>query len=134
MKHIVILLAFFAAATVGFTQSAAVKGNRLEVKGRMIGELSPTPHCGTVAFGTVVEFEVVESSDPNLTSGSVSVIFTCPESYGEGFFGAGKLYHLTIADENQADFEWSISNESLLTKNNPHKKLWIISAEVIDSK
>jgi len=57
------------------------------------------------------------------------VIFTCPEFYENGFLETGKIYTITISDENQANFGWTIPNESILNKYNLDKKLWVIKAE-----
>ena len=68
------------------------------------------------------EFEIIEFSDSNYKLDSIGVIFTCPEFYENGFFEVGKTYTITVADENQADFGWSIPNESILTKYKLDKK------------
>ena len=113
---------------IGFAQTDSIRGNQFELKGKIINEISLTPHCGYIAFGTVIELEIIEFSDSNYKLDSIGVIFTCPEFFEDGFFEVGKSYTITVADENQADFGWSIPNESILTKYKLSKKLWVIKA------
>ena len=114
---------------IGFAQTDSIRGNQFELKGKIIKEISLTPHCGIVAWGTVIEFEIIEFSNSNYILDSICVIFTCPEFYDDGFFEVGKTYTITVADENQADFGWSIPNESILTKYKLDKRLWVIKAD-----
>ncbi|WP_430413189.1 hypothetical protein [Kordia sp.] len=128
MKKIIFILTLICISTIGFSQTDSIKGNQFELTGKIINEISLTPHCGNFAFGTVVEFEIIEFSDSNYKGSSIGVIFTCPEFYKSGFFEIGKTYTITIADENQADFSWIIPNEYILNKYKLDKKLWVIEA------
>ncbi len=114
---------------IGFAQSDSIRGNQFELKGKIINEISLTPHCGIIAWGTVIEIKIIEFSDSNYKLDTIGVIFTCPEFYDDGFFEVGKTYTITVADENQADFGWTIPNESILTKYKLEKKLWVIKAD-----
>ena len=116
-------------SAIGFCQTNSMKGNQFELTGKIINEVSLTPHCGYFAFGTVIEFEIIEFSDSSYKGDSIGVIFTCPEFYENGFLETGKIYTITISDENQANFGWTIPNESILNKYNLDKKLWVIKAE-----
>lgn len=116
-------------SAIGFGQTDSIRGNQFELKGKIINEISLTPNCGTFAWGTVIEFEIIKFSDSNYKFESIAVIFTCPEFYKDGFFEVGKTYTITVSDENQADFGWSIPNESILTKYKLNKKLWVIKAD-----
>lgn len=102
------------------------------MKGKLIGEISLPPYCGTKAWGVVAEFEIMEFSDKNYTSEIIAVIFTCPEFYGKGFFKVGDLYQMNVADENQASFGWTILNKSLLDKYGLEKELYVIEAEKVE--
>ncbi|WP_420572965.1 hypothetical protein [Kordia sp.] len=113
----------------GFGQVGSVRGNQFELKGKIINKISETPHCGIIAWGTVIEFEIIKFSDTTYKRDSIGVIFTCPEFYKDGFFEVGKIYTMIIADENQADFGWTIPNESILTKYKLDKKLWVIKVD-----
>ena len=116
-------------SVIGFGQTDSIRGDKFELKGKIINEISLTPHCGYIAFGTVIEFQILEFSDSSYKQDSIGVIFTCPEFYKDGFFEVGKTYSITIADENQADFGWTILNESILSKYKLDKKLWVINAD-----
>ena len=118
MKRVIYIIISILFAEIGFcqTDSISIKGNQFELKGKIINEISLTPHCGFNAFGTVIEFEIIEFSDPNYKLESIGVIFTCPESYEKGFFEIGKTYSINITDQKQGDFEWTIPNESVLNK------------------
>jgi hypothetical protein len=129
MKGIITLLTLIFTATIGFAQTDSIQGNQYELKGKIINEIALTPHCGTIAWGTVIEFEIIEFSKSDYTLDAIGVIFTCPEFQGDGFFEVGKIYTLTVLDENQAGFSWSIPNESLLEKYDLDKKLWAIGVE-----
>jgi hypothetical protein len=129
MKRIITILTLIFISAIGFGQTDSIRGNQFELKGKIINEISLTPHCGTFAWGTVIEFEIIEFSDSNYKLDSIGVVFTCPEFYEDGFFEVGKTYTITVADENQADFGWTIPNESILVKYNLAKKLWVIKAD-----
>ena len=128
MKKIIIISTLLFISAIGFAQIDSIRGNKFGLNGKIIHEIFLTPHCGDTAFGTVIEFEIIEFSDSNYKLDSIGVIFTCPESFEDGFFEVGKSYTITVADENQADFGWSIPNESMLTKYKLSKKLWVIKA------
>lgn len=112
----------------GFAQTDSIRGNKFELVGKTINEISLPPGCGIFAWGTVVEFEIIQFSNSEYKLDSIGVIFTCPDFYKDGFFGIGKIYTLIVADENQADFGWVILNESTLSKYNLIKNLWVIEA------
>ncbi|NQY74107.1 MAG: hypothetical protein HRT90_05025 [Candidatus Margulisbacteria bacterium] len=128
MKRLISILTLIFMTAIGFAQTDSIRGNQFELKGKIINEISLTPHCGHIAFGTVIELEIIEFSDSNYKLDSIGVIFTCPEFFEDEFFEVGKSYTITVADENQADFGWSIPNESILTKYKLSKKLWVIKA------
>ncbi len=129
MKRVIIILILMFMSMAGFGQVGSVRGNQFELKGKIINKISETPHCGIIAWGTVIEFEIIKFSDTTYKRDSIGVIFTCPEFYKDGFFEVGKIYTMIIADENQADFGWTIPNESILTKYKLDKKLWVIKVD-----
>jgi len=123
MKKILAILIFTFGIVFGYAQTDLIRGNQFELEGKIINEISITPHCGTIAWGTVIEFEILIFSNSEYKLDSIGVILTCPEFYDDDFFEIGKTYTLTIADENQADFGWTIPNESILEKYKLDKKL-----------
>lgn len=129
MKRIIIILSLILIASIGFAQTEAIRGNQFELTGKIIKEIGYSPHCGSIAWATVIEFEIIEFSDRNYKQTSIPIIFTCPEFYGEEFFELGKTYTMTLTDENQADFSWAILNDSILTKYPLDKKLWVLKTE-----
>jgi hypothetical protein len=114
--------------TFGQTDKA-VRGQQFKLKGKIINEVSLTPDCGTIAWATVIEFEIIEFSDSDYKSNAIGVIITCPEFYKANFFKVGQTYTITLADENQADFGWTIPNESTLDKYKLKKRLWVLKAD-----
>lgn len=128
----VILSILSLSFSCAFAQEDDAKGNQFELKGKLIGEISLPPGCGVMAFGMVVEFEILEFSDENYTSENIAVIFTCPEFYDDEFFRVGDKYQVTIADENQASFGWTIPNISVLDKYQYKYHLYVIDAEKLE--
>lgn len=129
IKKTITLLILSFLTIVGFSQNDTIRGNQFELTGRIINEISLTPHCGTIALGTVIEFKIIEFSDSSYKLDSIGLIFTCPEFYKDGFFEIGKIYKVKVADENQANFDWVIPNESILSKYDLKQKLWVINAQ-----
>lgn len=115
--------------SIGFGQSDTTQGNQFELKGVIVNDVSLTPHCGTIAWGTVIEFEIIQFTDTSYSLDSIGIIAACPEFYGDNFFEVGKEFKLVVVDENQADFGWTIHNESILSKYGLKKKLWLVSVE-----
>lgn len=130
MRHIItVILVLFSVTT--FAQKDIIRGQQFELTGTIINTVSLPPQCGTVAWGTVVEFEIIKFSDSEYKSETIPLIVTCPESYKDNFFQVGHSYKITAADENQADFGWSIPNESILKEYKLDKNLWVVGAEKI---
>lgn len=115
--------------TVGFSQTRPVRGQQFELKGKIIGVVALPPDCGTIAWGTVIELEIIKFSKSDYKSNTIGVIVTCPEFYEDDFFQVGQTYIIEVADENQADFGWNVPNESQLDKYKLDKKLWVIKAD-----
>lgn len=108
------------------------RGQKYELKGHIIREVNMPPHCGVLATAVAVEFDIQQYSDDDYPLDSIAVIFTCPEFYGEAFFEVERTYKITVADENQADFGWSIENYELLDQYPDKKKLWVIQADKLE--
>lgn len=132
MKKLLTILVLILAITSAFAQKDSVKGNQFELKGKLIGEVSLPPVCGTIAWGMVVEFEIIEFSDKSYSSETIPVIFTCPEFYGKQFFKVGNTYQITVADQNQASFGWTIPNISVLDKYQYKEHLYVIDAKKLE--
>lgn len=132
MKRRITILTLLFISVIGFGQTDSIRGNQFELKGKIINEILLTPHCGVFAWGTVIEFEIIEYSDSNYRLESIGVVIPCPEFYEDGFLEVGKTYEITVADENQADFDFIIPNESILTKYKFDKMLWVIKADKKD--
>ena len=123
------MLTLILISITGFAQVDSIRGNHFKLEGRIINEISLTPNCGYIAWGTVIEFEIISFSNSEYKSATIGVVFTCPEFYKKGFFEVGKTYIITVSDENQADFGWTIPNESILKKYKLDKKLRVVKAE-----
>ena len=133
MKLIYILISIFIIQNAN-GQNDSIRGNQFVLKGKLINEVLLPPGCGTIAWGTVIELEVMEYSDSNYEMERIGVIVPCPDFYKNRFFKVGKTYKILLADENQSDFDFSIPNESILSKYKLMKKLWVIQMEKIKSR
>ena len=51
MKRIITILTLIFMTAIGFAQTDSIRGNQFELKGKIINEISLTPHCGTIAWG-----------------------------------------------------------------------------------
>ncbi len=131
MKRLLIIITIKLFSIPIFAQKDSIRGNKYELTGAIINEVSLTPHCGNIAWGTVVEFKIIKFNDSKYKEDTIAVIFTCPEFYKEGFFKVGNKYQLSVANQNQADFVWTIPNESILKKYEMGKRLYVISAEIL---
>jgi hypothetical protein len=100
-----------------FAQSGSIRGNQFQLTGTIIEEVQLTPHCGVLAWGTVIKFRVTKITGLKYPQENIGIIITCPEFYENGFFEIGKRYHLVFSDKNQADFGWVIPNKDLLKIN-----------------
>ena len=133
MKQIIITFIFpilwFAAVA---QNDPIIKGNQYYLQGKIINEVALTPHCGTIAWGTIVELEIQQFSDSSYHRKKIGVIFTCPEFYKNNFFQVGKTYDIKVADKNPASFDWAIPNKKLLDKYNLKFNLWVIDAKKIE--
>ncbi len=128
MKNILLL----AVLLYGINAKAqdSIKGNQYHLKARIINTLDlPGPDCGYFAFATVIEFEIIKFSDSAYSLKNVPIIFTCPEFYGKDFFKVGMIYNIKLADENQAQFGWTIINKGVLNKYDCKKEFWAIDAK-----
>ena len=101
-----------------FAQSDSIRGKQFQLTATIIEKAQLTPHCGTIAWGTVIKFKVTKIVGLNYPKENIGIIITCPEFYKEGFFEMGKQYQVVFSDKNQADFGWVIPNKDLLKINN----------------
>jgi hypothetical protein len=132
MKITTTIFGIILFATSVSAQQHEITESQFDLQGQIINPVSLPPHCGTFAFAMAVEFEIINFSDTSYTHDSIAVVFTCPESYGENFFVVGKTYNLKVADQNQANFSYSIINEGLLNKYDSERTLWVRMVEEND--
>lgn len=100
-----------------YSQTDSIRGKQFQLIGKIKDKVLMPPHCGTIAWGTVVEFEVVNLTGMNYSKTRIGIIVTCPEFYKEEFFEKDKMYQVVFSDKNQANFEWAIPNKDSLRKN-----------------
>jgi len=129
MIKTITLIFFLFTTLIGFTQKDSFSNKEYKFKGRIINEITLTPHCGYMAFGTVIEFEIIEFSNSEYNSDTIGVIFTCPEFYKKNFFKVGEIYSLTLKEKNQATFTYSVPNINLLKKYNLDNYLLVVKAK-----
>lgn len=129
MKQFIFAGLFSIFCLNAYSQTNAVRGKQFHVTGKIIEDVQMTPGCGYVAWGTVLEFEVLDLTGINYPSKTIGVIITCPGFYENNFLEKGKTYQLLCSDENQADFGWLIPNKGLLKKNSFSLEPYVITVE-----
>ena len=112
-----ILLVFLIVGLKANSQEASIIGKQFQLIGKISGKVQLTPLCGTIAWGTVIEFEIAELRGISYPNKKIGIIVTCPEFYKDNFFEKGKTYKVIFSDRNQANFEWVIPDKDLLKKN-----------------
>jgi hypothetical protein len=100
-----------------FSQTDSIRGKKFQLTGKIVEEVQLTPHCGGIAWGTVVVFEVIDLVGMNYPNKKLGIIITCPEFYKTSFLRKAKQYQVVFSDLNQASFGWLIPNKDLLKKN-----------------
>ena len=117
MKQTFTILLCLIIGTTAYAQSDSILGKQFQLTGKIVEKAQLTPHCGIIAWGTVIEFEVTELIGMSYPNKRIGIIITCPEFYKDNFFEPGKTYQVAFADKNQANFGWVIPNKDLLKKN-----------------
>src|SRR6266545_2964160 len=117
MKQTFIIVLSLIVGLTAYSQSDSIRGKQFQLTGKIIEKVQMTPPCGIFAWGTVVEFEVINLAGMTYPNKSIGIIITCPEFYKEEFFEKGKTYEVVFSDKNQANFGWLIPNKDLLKKN-----------------
>jgi len=117
MKQTFTILFCLIIGIPAYTQSDSNRGKQFHLTGKIVEKVQLTPHCGSIAWGTVIRFEVTELVGMSYPNKSIGIIVTCPEFYKNNFFETGKTYQVVFSNKNQADFGWVIPNKDLLKKN-----------------
>ncbi|WEK69795.1 MAG: hypothetical protein P0Y62_18545 [Candidatus Chryseobacterium colombiense] len=113
--------------SLAFAQNKKIQGNEYEMTGKIINNVSLPPGCGYIAFGIIIEFEIIDTNFKNYTNNQIPIIITCPETYGKDFLKKNKTYKLIFSDKQQNDFGWTISNLGILEKYALKKQFWLIT-------
>lgn len=125
---IIILTILFCGLTQNF-QTDSKNETKYILKGKLLNGFDGlTPLCGTLAWATVVEFEIIEFSDSEYIKKRIPIIFTCPNSNNSKQFEVGKTYELILTDKNPAKFEWTMleSRKEILNKYELNKNYWFV--------
>jgi hypothetical protein len=117
MKQALTIILSLIIAVTTFSQTDSIRGKQFQLTGKIINKVQKTPYCGVIAWGTVVEFEVINLVGMTYSNKSIGIVFTCPEKYSNDFLKKGKIFKVVFSDKNQADFGWTIPNIDLLLKN-----------------
>lgn len=117
MKFILPIILILIIGINANCQSDSIRGKQFQLIGKLENKVQMTPDCGTIAWGTVVEFQVIDLKDIVYSKKNSWIIITCPEFFKDNFFKKGKKYQILFSDKNQADFDWVIPNKDLLKKN-----------------
>lgn len=129
MKQTFTILLLLTIELIARGQTDPIRGKQFQLTGKIIGKVELPAHCGIIAWGTVIEFEVIELVGLSYSNKRIGIIITCPEFYGNKFFKPGKTYQIVFSDKNQANFEWVIPNKELLKKNGISFDPYAVSVE-----
>ena len=105
--------------------------NYNEIEGKIINEILLTPHCGYIAFATVIEFEIINSDLKNYEHKSIPIIIKCPEFYKENFFNKKNTYKIKITNNSGTEFGWNIPNLKISENYKLGREFWSFSIEKI---
>lgn len=130
MKQALLIL-FIAIGLSAYSQADSVRGKQFQLKGKIASAPERTPLCGTIAWASVVNFEIVKIDGMTYGKKNIYIVVTCPEFYKNDFFQVGKTYNVVFSDSNQADFGWTIPNKELLKKNEFLFTPYVISIETV---
>ncbi|MFP3663286.1 hypothetical protein SB768_33145, partial [Burkholderia sp. SIMBA_043] len=61
----IFILAFILISSDYSSQRTRIKGNKYEITGKLVNNVSLTPNCGYIAFATVMEFEIISTTMKN---------------------------------------------------------------------
>lgn len=101
-----------------YSQNDSTAGHKYVLRGKIVKKVQLTPSCGSIAWGTVIEFKVISIIGLIYKNENIGIVVTCPaDMYGDNFFKKDQLYQVTFSDKNQANFGWTILNASLLKNN-----------------
>ena len=117
MKQTFTIIVSLLCGLFAYGQTDSVRGKQFQLTGKITGQIQLTPHCGTIAWGIVVEFEITNIEGLIYNNKNIGIVITCPEMYAKDFFKNGELYQVMFSDTNQADFGWTIPNKDLLKRN-----------------
>jgi hypothetical protein len=127
LKRISAIVFFSIIWFSAYSQTDSVKGNQFHLTGKIKDKIQMTPDCGVVAWGTVIEFEIIDLVGIDYKNKTIGIIVMCPEFYKKNFFQNGKAYQVVFSDRNQADFGYAIPNRELLKKNSLSFDPYVIS-------
>jgi hypothetical protein len=127
MKQLFPILVFLLIGFSSYSQTDSIVGKKFQLTGRIIEKVQMTPHCGIIAWGTVIEFQIIDLVGLTYPNKNIGVIVTCPEFYKDNFFERGKTYQVVFSDKNQAGFGWTIPNKELLSKNSIPFEPYVVS-------
>lgn len=81
------------------------------LKARLVETVSLPPGCGGFAFALAQKFEIIRSEIPGYSSGILVIIQPCPDIWAKSFFKKGEAYIISAARNNDAPFDYIVSNK-----------------------
>jgi hypothetical protein len=118
VKRTLIIAIFISVAFTSYSQTDSITGRQFRLRGKIIEKVQLTPHCGDIAWATVLEFDVIKLEGMEKPVKRIGIIVPCPEFYIDNFFQEGKTYEVVFSDKNDAPFGWLIPNKDVLKKYN----------------
>lgn len=109
-------------------QAETTNENFVILKGRILNEVTITKGLKSA---TVIEFEILEFSDPTYTQKNIGILSCCTDAAEEGFYKVGTVYEMKLHGNKNED-SYSISNLDKLEKYDLEKNLWIYSMEEVE--
>lgn len=132
MKHKILFLFCLLPVFGVFAQKNYIQAKQYLLKGKICNEVCLPPPCGFFAFGTVIEFEIINFSDSAYFKKNIAVIFTCPDFYKKNFFEVGKTYLVNLFVQDNKKTIYEICNINVLEKYNPTTTFWAWDVKKID--
>ncbi|SRR5258706_11750734 len=101
MKQTFTIIFLLIIGLTAYSQKDSIRGRQFQLTGKLIDTVQMTPLCGYFAFGTVVEFEVMDLVGMIYKNKNIGIIITCPRDlYKEGFFEKGKTYQVVFGHKS----------------------------------
>jgi hypothetical protein len=112
MKHFIATFMFSLFSLTVVAQTETANEDFVNMKGSILNEVEITKGLKSA---TVIEFEILEFSNPTYTQKYIGVISCCTDAAEEKFYKVGTIYEVKLRG-NKSEDSYSISNLDKLEK------------------